>query len=56
MGRVFYVNVYEGRRGGWFYGMAVDSRLMSETLAESWLRWIGQRGRRHVCRVKVTMK
>ena len=51
-----YVNVYEGSRGGLFYVMAVDSRFMSAALAESWLRYVGQRGRRHVCRIKVTMK
>lgn len=54
--KTYYVNVYEGKRGGWHYGTMTDSRFMSEILANSWLCWIGQTGRRHVCRIKVTMK
>ena len=56
--QIYYVNVYADQNGGWHYGMPVSSRDVSVVLSRSLLCAVVQtmRGRRHVCRIKVTRR
>lgn len=50
---VYFVNVYEDQQGRWHYGWRTTSRYSSERLPHSWMAWIFQRNRRHVCRLRI---